>query len=182
MNKFRGFTLLELAVSIAIIGILTSLALPAFQGMLADMRVRSTAESFNLGLKLARSEAIKRNSRVSFRFSTAGKWEVCATVSSTVNYTCLDADRVDIKRSAEASQNVVIAPTPTDATMTTFTGLGRQYTDANQAFKNPDATVEVTQVDFSATAASKTYRVLITSAGSIKLCLPSLPAGNAKAC
>lgn len=184
MNKSRGFTLVELIVAIAIIGIMSSMALPAFQGMVAGIRVRSTAESFNSGLQLARSEAIKQNSRTSFDFSTTGEttgeWTVC---SSTAIYPCPTASIVQIKRSAEASQNVVITATPAGSTMTTFTGLGRQYTDPiTLALNNPNGTAEVTTVDFSAAGTSKRYRVVISSAGSAKLCDPSLPASNVKAC
>lgn len=182
MSKSRGFTLIELIIGIVIIGILSSIAIPAFQGMVAGTRVRSTAESFNLGLQLARSEAIKRNARTSFRFSTTGRWEVCASVSTTVNYTCPTASIVEIKRSTEASQNVVVAAAPANSTMSTFTGMGRQYTDAASALNNPDGTAEVTTINFSSAGTNKTYRVVIASSGSARLCDPSLPVGNAKAC
>lgn len=180
MKSAGGFTLLELAVTIVILGILSSIALPAFTGMLADMRVRSTAESFNLGLQLARSEAIRRNSRVSFRFTSSGEWTVCAAVSTAVNFACPDV--IQIRRSDEASKNVLLSPTPSASTMTTFTALGRQYTDASASLKNPDGTVEMTRIEFSATGGSKTYRVAISSSGKSSLCQPSLPAGNVKAC
>jgi hypothetical protein len=71
--------------------------------------------------------------------------------------------------------------------MSVFTGLGRQYTDAAAALNNPDGTPQLTSVDFtshaySSTATQKTYRVMVSSAGSVKLCDPSLPTGNARAC
>ena len=182
MNTPRGFTMIELLVVIVVVGILSSLALPAFREMMANVNTRSTAESFSLGLQLARSEAVKRNSRASFSFSGTGRWEVCASVSTTTPYTCPTADSVQIKDAKEASQDVVIAATPTDATMSTFTSLGRLSTDAASALNNPDGTAQLTSVDFSSPATAKTYRVTISSAGSVKLCDPSLPAGNAKAC
>ncbi len=186
MNKLRGFTLIELLVAIAILGVLTSMALPAFQGMVASMRVRSTAESFNQGLQLARSEAIKRNARISFRFpatngDAAGSWEVCASVSASTTYTCPSADVIQRKSSAEGSQNVTITPTPSGSTMTTFTGMGRQFTNLS-ALNNPDGTAEVTKIVFSSAETSKTYQVQITSAGNSKMCDPALPSSNVKGC
>jgi prepilin-type N-terminal cleavage/methylation domain-containing protein len=183
MNRTLGFTMVELLITIVIVGILSSLALPAFQGLVAGVRVRSTAESFNQGLQLARSEAIKQNAYTYFRFSTTGRWEVCNLVSTDPTVTaCPTANSVQIKHSKENSQNVVIVPTPTGTSTSTFTGMGRQYTDAASATNSPDGTAEFTQVDFSATGTTKTYRVVITSTGSSKLCDPSLAAGNVKAC
>jgi type IV fimbrial biogenesis protein FimT len=183
MGKLRGFTLVELMVAIAIVGILSSLAVPAFREMVANMNLRSNAESFSLGLQLARSEAVKRNSRTSFSFTGAGGWEVCASVSTATPYACPSASSLQIKDAKEAGQNVVIAPTPATASMSVFTGLGRQYTDANSALNNPDGTPQLTTLDFSSTGGtSRTYRVVISSAGSVKLCDPTLPATNARAC
>ena len=183
MPRTRGFTLLELIISVTVAGILAAIAVPSFQGIIANARTRSTAESFNLALQLARSEAIKRNARVSFRFTTAGAWTVCSSVSTTVQTSCTPTSGiVQVKDASEASGNVTIAPTPNDAAMITFTQTGRPFLDSALAWKNPDGTNEVTSMDFSSTAGSNTYRILITSSGSIKLCNPSLPAGNVKAC
>jgi len=183
MSRMRGFTLIELIVTVTVAGILAAIAVPSFQGIIANARTRSTAESFNLALQLARSEAIKRNARVSFRFTTAGAWTVCSAVSTTVQTSCTPTSGiVQVKDAAEASGNVTIAPTPNDAAMVTFTETGRPYLDASLALKNPDGTNEVSTINFSSAAGSNSYRVLITSAGSIKLCNPALPAGNVKAC
>lgn len=183
MSRTRGFTLLELIITVTVAGILAAIAVPSFQGIIANARTRSTAESFNQALQLARSEAIKRNARVSFRFTTAGAWTVCSAVSTTVQTSCTPTSGiVQVKDAAEASGNVTITPTPNGTSMITFTQTGRPFLDASLAWKNPDGTNEVTNIDFSSTAGSNTYRILITSSGSIKLCNPNLPAGNVKAC
>lgn len=183
MYKSRGFTLLELIITITIVGILAALALPSFQGILANTRTRATAESFSLGMQLARSEAIKRNTRVSFRFSSAGDWTVCSAVSTTVQTSCTPTTGIlQQKTAVEASQNVQIVTTPASTTMITFTETGRPFLDATLAWKNPDGTDEMTRVDFSSTASGNNYRINITSGGGIKLCMPNVAADNPKAC
>jgi type IV fimbrial biogenesis protein FimT len=78
----RGFTLVELLVTLAIFGILTALALPSFQTVMLGPRLSGYANSFTAAATLARSEAIKRNAQVSLCASadgascaTSGGWE-----------------------------------------------------------------------------------------------------------
>lgn len=61
-RRMKGFTLLELMVTIAIAAILLSLALPSFQGVIRSNRVSTATNELLASLSLARSEAI-RNTR-----------------------------------------------------------------------------------------------------------------------
>lgn len=78
----RGFTLVELMVTLAIFGLLVGMALPSLEGLLLGPRLGSYANSFNASATLARSEAIKRNASVTLCASadgsncaTSGDWE-----------------------------------------------------------------------------------------------------------
>lgn len=59
-NNSPGWTLLNLLISVSIIAIFTSLALPAFSRLAWDQRRVSAVNSLVHTLHLARSEAIKR--------------------------------------------------------------------------------------------------------------------------
>lgn len=59
-TKELGFTLVELMVTVAIVGILAAIAMPNFQSMIQANRIQSAAAEFQAGLALARAEAIKR--------------------------------------------------------------------------------------------------------------------------
>jgi len=73
----RGFTLIELMITLAVVAILSSLAAPSFREMAATQRVRSAVSALNESLWLARSEAVKRNADVEFSFaSVADGWTV----------------------------------------------------------------------------------------------------------
>ena len=61
MERVKGFTLIELMVTIVIAGILLSIAIPSFQNFIIDSRLNSTATEFADAIRLARSEALKRN-------------------------------------------------------------------------------------------------------------------------
>lgn len=60
VKRAGGFSLIELMVVIAILGILMSTAVPAFSEWIAGQRVRETAADIHTSLMRARSEAISR--------------------------------------------------------------------------------------------------------------------------
>jgi type IV fimbrial biogenesis protein FimT len=68
----KGFTLIELMITIAIAAILAGLAAPAFQGVIANNRLKSHSSAIYSALLLARSEAIKRNTSVALCKSIDG--------------------------------------------------------------------------------------------------------------
>lgn len=57
----RGFTLLELMITIAVAAIVAGIAVPSFQSLIENNRVQTQANTFFTSLIAARSEAVKRN-------------------------------------------------------------------------------------------------------------------------
>lgn len=168
----RGFTLVEMLITIAVLAILASLAAPSFGVMLANAQIRTASQALVDGLQLARTEAIRRNARVIFTLGAQSGWAV--TVES-------DGSAIQSRPAGEGSASVTVAVTPAGATEATFDGLGRMQ-------PNTDATGSITQLDTNVPTSvvpagrSHPLRVTIDGGGAVRLCDPGVAAGDARAC
>ena len=77
----RGFTLLELMITITVLGILLGLAVPSFREAIQNNRIVSQNNEFITALNYARSEAIRRSDTVSVCSSANG-----TSCSTTTNW------------------------------------------------------------------------------------------------
>lgn len=71
--KASGFTLIELMVTVAVLAILVTIALPSFRAVIIDSRMAGQSNEFLAALTFARSEAIKRNANVTLS-AKSGSW------------------------------------------------------------------------------------------------------------
>jgi type IV fimbrial biogenesis protein FimT len=205
----RGFSLVELLVGMAILGVLLAIAMPAFSNWLRNARVRTAAESVQNGLQLARAEAVRRNTSVRFQLVTtldescvsdpAGpNWVINLAAVSAVDGKCeeepcadrdlqycrdngLDDTLIIQKRSAaEGSADTTLAA---DQSALVFNSLGRL---------TPVPAATVTIIVKSATGEScladggpiRCLQIMVTLGGQIRMCDPDpkLAVGDAQAC
>jgi len=68
MRSFqRGFTIIEVMITLVVIGVLLALGTPGFVEWLQNQQIRAAAEATLNGLQVARGEAVRRNTPVRFQ-------------------------------------------------------------------------------------------------------------------
>ena len=118
----RGFTAIELMVTLAILGVLMALAGPSFAQWMESWRVRQATEQLRDTLQFARSEAIKRSGQVVIQKipnNTNGctsapnssdwgcGWTVCHDTNNSGTCTAADTllQRIDAPRAIEVTRS-----------------------------------------------------------------------------
>ncbi|SED42039.1 type IV fimbrial biogenesis protein FimT [Pseudomonas anguilliseptica] len=72
VKLFRGFTLVELMITIAVAGVLLAIAVPSFTDLIRNNRSQAAANELVSAFNAARAEAVKRGRRVSLCPSVNG--------------------------------------------------------------------------------------------------------------
>ncbi|WP_230410245.1 GspH/FimT family pseudopilin [Undibacterium rugosum] len=135
-NRFlyRGFSLVELLVAIAIAAILMALAAPSFSSFIDNQRLQTATLEFYAGVNLARAEAIKRGAQVSMVATDGSDWKSGWTifVDDNGNLKADSNEKIIFTHDALSSKfTVTSAFTDSSSAYISYTGNGRSRTKAS---------------------------------------------------
>jgi type IV fimbrial biogenesis protein FimT len=80
VRNVRGFTAIELMITVVLLAVLITLAAPSMRDLVRDQRVKTATFDVYSSLAFARSEAIKRNADVHLCIASGSDWGAGWTV------------------------------------------------------------------------------------------------------
>lgn len=143
-----AFSLIELLIGIAILGISLSLAMPSYRTWIQNTQIRNTAESMQNGMQKARAEAVSRNTNVSFVLGGGAFWTITDLGTAQV---------IETRPSEDASTNITITTAPAASTTITLNNMGGVTGNADAS-----ATLRLVTIDSTMLPAADSRDLKIT--------------------
>jgi len=169
-RRHSGFSIIEIMISVLIVGILVVVAIPSYKNWIQNAQIRTAGESMVNALQTARNEAIRRNSCVQAKLVNVPKtsWDVRL---------CKDAEDASVpplseRSHEEGSQNASVEVLPVDANMISFNALGR-VVEPNPS----NGSAVLTEINIRNTtmgaAEERKLRIEIPPGGGARMCDPN---------
>lgn len=165
--NYSGFTIVEMMIVVAIMGILSAFSLPAFNAWIADSQVKAASEQYMSGIRLAQAQAVKSGQRVEFFLTSATPVADAATSITGKNWGIQSMDTLNPNQVDELLQSAVLAGQYSQISLSantavlSFNSIGRITNIAQNA-----------QIDVSHPQSDDRLRINISTTGAMRLCNP----------
>ncbi|MES2010536.1 MAG: GspH/FimT family pseudopilin [Pseudomonadota bacterium] len=181
----RGFTLIEMVITVSVFGILAAMMAPSFANWIQDAQVRTVAEALQNSLRVAQAEAARRHRQVALVLTNNtplagaaaqanGKNWVVNVIANTLAGDGSDSSAGMMVQSGSLG---VVAPAAqiTGPAAICFNSLGR-LTAVNDGTYNcgiPPSSIVSYDVTSSRSSTTRALRVTVSLGGLIRMCDPN---------
>lgn len=183
-DRIRGFTLVELMITIAVLAILISLAAPSLSDTLDKRRIIGAAEAIYSQMQFARSEAIKSGRDIKLSYTSGTTW--CSGMREDDGTTCNCTQTNPTNSAACAILGDGSTRVLKTLSVSNFENISLAVQDVNGVaattprleFDNVRATLDtgagdVRRVLVTSTQSARTIRVDVNLIGRVSMCSPS---------
>lgn len=192
-DRYSGFGLIELMVTITLLSILMALAVPSMGAWIRNNKIRTVADSLQNGLRQAQTEALRRSRQVVFSLtnSTAPQTSLAAADDGrnwSINVVKLLTDENDGVFVASGVLGAVGSDVQiAGPAAVCFNSMGRLVANSNTQVSGStscDAASIPPTYDVTLPGADRPLRVLVALGGQVRICDPnrSLSSGQPDGC
>lgn len=180
----QGITIVEILISLAIIGIILAFAGPSAGVWIQNTQLRNAADAVLTGVQTAKLEALKRNKLVMFKLTDPATTAYDICLYDYVADDCLTgaANIIGTKSAADVSGDArvsaEITPTSYAAPIAYGAGVPAKFTFDPFGRQAATAANNLTRIDIRnpklSAAQERRLVILISTAGQIRMCDPKL--------
>jgi type IV fimbrial biogenesis protein FimT len=169
----RGFTLIELMVTLTLIGVLAGLAVPSYRTFLINQQLSSASTDFLVSMLQARAEALRLGKNVAVLPTTGTSWSNgwylsvvdnnCALTGSTFGQSAVPGSFISINTGSSTNSFASASPS------FTYAPSGFPYTSCASPYFSGSMNGTLA---FFVSATGRERRVIVSNSGRARICDP----------
>jgi type IV fimbrial biogenesis protein FimT len=178
--RVRGFSLIEILITMSLLGILLGLAAPSFGEWIRNSQVRTVADSLQNGVRLAQAEAVRRNRQVVFFLTSSTACTNTTAPAAGGSFWSIRTVPLIVGEVSDVVQCGVVSDVAADValagpTAICFNTMGRQTANADPGLGGATCTLDAAgRSTFDVTkTASRPLRVVVGIGGQLRMCDPA---------